>query len=62
MQRGKTIKNNREKTDQRITVLFTRMEMEAIAKKAIASHLKKSQVIRLYTLKGLGAIQLNLFS
>jgi hypothetical protein len=53
--------NNREKRTEKIMVCFTPSEYKAIAKKAIASHIKDSQAVRQLTLKGLGTIQQNLF-
>lgn len=54
--------SKKELRTEKIMVILTKSEREAIAKKAIALHIKESQAIRMLALKAIGAIQLNLFS
>jgi hypothetical protein len=61
MKKEKQQQQSQDLLTERKTVLFTPSELKAIAQKAMASHLKVSQAIRLLTLKSLGVIQTNLF-
>lgn len=57
----KQTKPKRELRTEKIVVILTKSERQAIAKRAIAWHCQESVAIRMLALKAVGTIQQSLF-